>query len=356
MAETSPAMTPEKCFNITGTRYNHTSASMRRRDMLAGGIAAFGAASLPSLAAAADVDYPKQPIRLVVPRSAGGVVDIVARLWAEQAKQHLGNIIIENQGGGGGLIGASTVAHAKPDGYTLLAGTTSELVITPAITSNPPYDPLKDLIPITLVAESISALMVHSSLPVHTLQELVAYYGAHPGTLVYGSAGIGTSAHLCAELFKRLAGLPDIVHVPYRGANSGLIDFYAGQLPLFAASISPQVLAMQNNGTIRVLVAGTDHRLRAAPNIPISTEVGFPELITVQFMGLFAPGGTPAAIVKALAAASHDISIKPDFQQKLVEDGFEPLTNSGPEQAAKFVREELVRWIPVLKASGISAG
>ena len=306
---------------------------MHRRHILAGGMATVAAASFPSLAAAAEGDYPRQPIRLVVPRSAGGVVDIVARLWAEGAKQRLGNIIVENQGGGGGLIGASTVAHARPDGYTLLAGTTSELVIAPAITPNPPYDPLKDLTPITLMAESVSALMVHSSLPVRTLQELIAYDMGHPGTLVYGSAGVGTTAHLCAELFKQLAGLRDIVHVPYRGANSGLPDFYAGQLPMFAASISPQVLAMHNNGTIRVLVAGTD-----------------------LFMGLFAPGGTPEPIVKAVAAVSRDILMRPDVQQKLIEDGFEPLTNSGPEQAAKFIREERARWTPVLKASGISAG
>jgi tripartite-type tricarboxylate transporter receptor subunit TctC len=323
---------------------------MRRRDILA------GAALFPLLATAAELDYPKQPIRLVVPRSAGGVVDIVARLWAEQAKQRLGRIIIENQGGGGGLIGASIVAHAKPDGYTLLAGTTSELVITPAITPNPPYHPLRDLIPVTLIAESVSALMVHSSLPVHSLQELIAYDKAHPGTLVYGSAGIGTSAHLCAELFKHLAGLPDIGHVPYRGANSGLIDFYAGHLPMFAASISPQVLDMHNNGTIRVLVAGADHRLSAAPHIPIGSEVGFPELITVQFIGLFAPRETPQAVIQAVAAISHDALLKADVQQKLIEDGFEPLTNSGPQQAATFVREELVRWTPVLKASGLSGG
>jgi tripartite-type tricarboxylate transporter receptor subunit TctC len=329
---------------------------MRRRDILAGGIAALGTVSFHSLAASAEVDYPRQPIRLVVPRSAGGVVDIVARLWAEKAKQRLGNVIIENQGGGGGLIGASTVAHAKPDGYTLLAGTTSELVITPAITPNPPYDPLRDLAPVTLMAESISALMVHASLPVRSLQELIAYGRTHPGALSYGSAGVGTSAHLCAELFKQLAGLADIVHVPYRGANAGLVDFYAGQLPMFAASISPQVLAMHNKGTIRVLVAGTDRRLRTAPEIPISSEVGFPELITVQFIGLFAPGGTAADIIKVLASASQDVLVKPDFQQKLIEDGFEPLTNSSPEQAAKFVREELVRWTPVLKAAGIGPG
>jgi tripartite-type tricarboxylate transporter receptor subunit TctC len=327
---------------------------MRRRDMLTGSLAA--TASLCAPGSYAQAGYPTQPIRLVVPRAAGGVVDIVARLWAEVAKQRLGNIVIENQGGGGGLIGAAAVAHAKPDGYTLLAGTTSELVITPLITPKPPYDPLKDLAPITLTAESVSALMVHASLPVRTLAELVAYDRAHPGTLSYGSAGVGTSAHLCAELFKQLAGLPDIVHVPYRGANPGLADFYAGQLPMFAASISPQVLAMHDRGAIRILVAGSSRRLKGAPHIPISTDVGFPELITVQFMGLFAPSGTPRAIIGLIADVTRDILREVAFQQKLIEDGFEPLPDSGPEQAATFVREELARWAPVLTAAGIKAG
>ena len=279
---------------------------MHRRDVLAAALAS--AASLCARRSDAQAGYPRQPIRLVVPRSAGGVVDVVARLWAEEAKQRLGNIVVENQGGGGGLIGATTVAQAKPDGYTLLAGTTSELVITPLITAKPPYDPLKDLAPIAITAELVSALMVHSSLPVHTLAELVAYDKAHPGKLSYGSAGVGTSAHLCAELFKQLAGLPDIVHVPYRGANPGLVDFYAGQLPMFAASISPQVLAMHDRGAIRILVAGSNRRLKGAPHIPISTEVGFPQLITVQFMGLFAPSGTPKTAIGLIADISRDIS------------------------------------------------
>src|SRR5215475_15797791 len=282
---------------------------MRRRDLLALGLSSFALPVLGRHFASAQGSYPEQAIRLVVPRAAGGVVDIVARLWGDRVKPELGNVIIENQGGGGGVIAAVAVARAKPDGYTLLAGTTSELIISPLIMSNAGYDPVKDLIPIAITAVSVSSLMVHGSLPVKTLQELVAYAKANPGKLSYGSAGVGTSAHLCAELFKQLAGLRDIVHVPYRGANAGLIDFYAGQLPMFAASISPQVLAMHNNGTIRVLVAGTDHRLRAAPDIPISSEVGFPQLITVLFMGLFAPGGTPEPIIKALAAVSRDISL-----------------------------------------------
>jgi tripartite-type tricarboxylate transporter receptor subunit TctC len=326
---------------------------MRRRDFLTSGLASFAAAAFRPFPSFAQGSYPQQTIRLVVPRAAGGVVDVVARLWAEQVKPRLGTIVIENQGGGGGLIGATTVAHAQPDGYTLLAGTTSELVISPVIMSQPPYDPVKDLAPIALTAVSVSALMVHASLPVHTLQELVAYDKANPGKLVYGSAGVGTSAHLCGELFKQLAGLPDIVHVPYRGANPGLVDFYAGHLPMFAASISPQVLAMHRNGTIRILVAGTDRHLRAAPDIPISAEVGYPGLITVQFMGVFAPGGTPRPIIDKVAAASRDAMADAEFQNKLINDGFEPLNDSGPEQAAKFIQEELVRWTPLLKASGI---
>jgi tripartite-type tricarboxylate transporter receptor subunit TctC len=297
--------------------------------------------------------YPSQPIRFIVPRAAGGVVDVVARLWAEQVKPQLGNIVVENQGGGGGLIGAATVARAQPDGYTLLAGTTSELVISPVITAHPPYDPVKDLTPIALTAVSVSALMVHASLPVHTLKELVAYDKANPGKLAYGSAGVGSSAHLCGELFKKLADVPDIVHVPYKGANPGLADFYSGHLPMFAASISPQVLAMHHAGRIRILVAGTDKHLRGAPDIPISSEVGFPELITVQFMGVFAPGGTPQPITDQIADATHVAMADKAFQDKLVKAGFEPLTDSGPEQSKKFIREELARWTPLLKASGI---
>ncbi len=326
---------------------------MRRRDVLALGLASITTAAASPLSAFAQTKFPEQPVRLIVPRSAGGVVDVVARLWAEQVKSQLGNVVIENQGGGGGIIAAAAVARAKPDGHTLLAGTTSELVISPVIMSNPSYDPVKDLAPIALTAVSISALMVHESVPARTLQEFVAYAKANRGKLSYGSAGVGTSAHLCAELFKRLAGLPDIVHVPYKGANPGLADFYSGHLPMFAASVSPQVLEMHRLGKIRILVAGSPKRLRGAPDIPISAEVGFPDLITLQFMGVFAPGGTPRPVIDQIAAATHRGMADQDVQNKLIKAGFEPVTDAGPEQTAKFVQEELVRWTPLLKASGI---
>src|SRR5215472_1203990 len=323
---------------------------MRRRDVLALGLSSASIASLQHLPAFAQVSFPEQPIRLIVPRSAGGVVDVVARLWADRIKGELGTIAVEDQGGGGGTIAAAAVARARADGYTLLAGTSSELVISPVIMAAPPYDPARDLAPITLTAVSVSALMVHASLPVHSLQELIAYAKANPGKLSYGSAGVGSSAHLCAELFKKLAGLPGIVHVPYKGANPGLVDFYAGHLPMFAASISPQVLDMHRQGKIRILVAGTDRRLVAAPDIPISTDVGFPDLITLMFMGVFAPASTPRAIIDQIAHASRRVMLDKEFQNRLIQAGFEPVTDSGPEQTAKFVKEELVRWTPLLKA------
>jgi tripartite-type tricarboxylate transporter receptor subunit TctC len=221
------------------------------------------------------------------------------------------------------------------------------------IMTTPSYDPVRDLAPVVTTAVSVSALMVHESLPVHTLQELITYARANSGKLSYGSAGVGTSSHLCGELFKQLAGLPDIVHVPYKGANPGLADFYAGHLPMFAASISPQVLEMHRMGRIRILVAGTDRHIEGAPDIPISADVGFPDLITLMFMGLFAPAGTPRPIIEQIAGATHQVMADPEFQKRLILAGFEPVTDSGPEQTAKFIQEELARWTPLLKASGL---
>jgi tripartite-type tricarboxylate transporter receptor subunit TctC len=326
---------------------------MRRRDVLAFVLALPSAAALTSLTTSAQGSYPEHPIRLVVPRSAGGVVDVVARLWAESAKPQLGAIVIENQAGGGGTIAATAVARAAGDGYTLLAGTTSELVINPVIMSQPPYDPVKDLVPIAITAVSVSSLMVHASVPARTLQELVAYAKANPGKLSYGSAGIGTPSHLCGELFKLLAGLPDIVHVPYKSAAPGLADFYSGHIPMMAASVSPSVLDMHRAGKIRILVAGTDRRLAGAPDIPISADVGFPNLITQQFMGLFAPAGTPPQVTAQIAALTRQITADKEFRDKLIRAGFEPVMDSGPEAAARYVHDELVRWTPLLKASGL---
>ena len=145
------------------------------------------------------------------------------------------------------------------------------------------------------------------------------------------------------------------MHVPYKGANPGLADFYSGHLPMFAASISPQVLEMHRLGKIRILVAGNNKHLEAAPEIPTNEEAGFPDLVTIMFMGIFAPAGTPRPVIDQIAAATRQAMADSEFRKKLIAAGFEPATDSGPEQTAKFVREELVRWTPLLKASGIQA-
>ena len=208
-----------------------------------------------------------------------------------------------------------------------------------------------------MTALSISALMVHASVPAKTLQEFVEYAKANPGKLSYGSAGVGTSAHLCAELFKQIdRAAATSCTCPTRAPIPGLADFYSGHLPMFAASISPQVLDMHRAGKIRILVAGSPKRLQGAPDIPISSEVGFPDLITVQFMGMFAPGGTPRPVIDQIVAATQRVMADKDVQAKLIKAGFEPVNDSGPEETAKFVQDELVRWTPLLKTSGIIKG
>ncbi len=293
--------------------------------------------------------YPEKKINYIVPRSAGGVVDLVARLWAERAKDLLGQpVVVENQGGGGGMIAELAVARSKADGYTLLAGTTSELITSPVLLKSD-HDPADDLAPVAITALSVSSIMVHASLPVTNIHQLIDYSKEHRGQLSYGSPGVGTSAHLGFELFKKLTGLNDIVHVPYKGANPGLVDFLAGRVPIFASSISPQTLQMQSDGKIRILVAGSPRKLRGAPNIPISSEVGLPDLITVQFIGVFVPVGTPRTVIERLGSVCRDVMNDSAIQQKLINAGMEPVTDSGPEQAAQFIQEDRKRWVPILK-------
>jgi tripartite-type tricarboxylate transporter receptor subunit TctC len=324
---------------------------MRRRRLLALGMAAAACGALPAFA---QEHYPEYPIRMIAPRSAGGVVDVAGRMWADRMKDHLGAIIIENQTGGGGTVGAAMVAHAKPDGYTLLAGSGSELVVAYLTASHPTYDPVKDFAPITINAVSVPAIMVNASLPVHDVPELIAYVKANSHALVYGSAGVGTIGHLCGELFKTLAGLPDLVHVPYRGGAPGLMDLYAGQIPIMVASVSAQTLAMQRDGKIRILVAAAERHLTGAPDVPIGADVGFPDLIAEMFVGVFAPAGTPKPIIDQIAQASQIVMGDKEFQGKLIEGGFEPVLDSGPDRSGQYLKADLARWAPIVKTAGLT--
>lgn len=207
----------------------------------------------PGIAAYAQSKYPERPIRLVVPYAPGGVVDAVARNWAERMRAPLGTIVVENQGGGGGTIGANAVAHATPDGYSLLFGDTSCEIIAPYLMLHPLYDATKDFTPISLIATSSTSIVVHPSVPAKNLAEFIAYAKENQAKLSYGSAGTGTVTHLAGELFKQLTKTPKITHVPYRGAGPGLIDLVGGVLPMMTPNVTSQVLGFHRAGKLRFL-------------------------------------------------------------------------------------------------------
>jgi tripartite-type tricarboxylate transporter receptor subunit TctC len=326
---------------------------MDRRQLLRSAAASLAAAMLVP-AAVADERYPNRPIRLIVPRSSGGVVDVVTREWSEKVRTTLGASFVENIGGGGGRIGATAAARARPDGYTLLLGTTSELVLNPVLAPQP-YDPVRDFTAIMIMSVSTEIIAVHPSVPAHDLKELVAYAKANPGKLNYGSAGAGSVSNLVGELFKQIAGLPDIVHIPYKGGNAALSDLIAGQITISTPAISGSVIDLHRAGNIRVLAVTSEQRLAAAPDLPTGIEQGFPGLVTQLFIGLFAPAGTPQPILDQIERTTRGAMQDKDLQAKLTAAGFETVTDSSPAKAAQYLQAEITRWTPVLKASGMKA-
>ncbi len=321
---------------------------MNRREALAAGLASFCAATLAPLTALA---YPDRVIRLVVPFSPGGATDVAGRLWAEKMKSLLGTVITENRGGAGGLTGAAEVARAKPDGHTFLFGNTSTQVLIPAISGNPPYDPLKDFVGVYILCNSPASIVVHESVPARNLSELIAYAKANPGKLSYGSAGVGTLTNLAGELFKQLIGAPDIVHIPYKGAAPGVTDLASGHIPMMTPNVGGPLLEFHRSGRVRILAVASTARIKAAPDIPTAIEAGLPGMVAGNLNGLFAPAGVPKAIVDRIADATRQAVADADFQKILVTSGFEPILDSGPDATRAFIAEETARWVPVMKAA-----
>src|SRR5256714_1928528 len=262
---------------------------MNRREVLAGGLSALSAVML----APRSLAYPDRAVRLVVPSSPGGATDVVGRLWAEKMKPLLGTVVTENRGGGGGVTGAAEVARAHPDGYTFLFGNTSTQVLIPAILSNPPYDPLKDFTGIYILCNAPTTIVVHQSVPVRNLAELIAYAKANPGKLSYGSAGAGTLTNLAGELFKQLIGAPDIVHIPYKGSAPGVTDLASGHIPMMTPNVGGPLLDFHRAGKVRILAVAATARIKAAPDIPTAIEAGLAGMIAGNLHGVFAPAGLP---------------------------------------------------------------
>jgi len=325
---------------------------MRRRDLLALGVAALAARSLTLPPALAQSKYPDRPIRLVVPFPPGGGYDAVGRPWAEKMKSVLGTVFVENQGGGGSSLGAAAVARARPDGYTILLGGSSTHITEAILKSRPLYDPLKDLEPISNVVVSPFALAIHPAVPARTLREFIDYAKANPGKLSYAHAGVGSLNHLTGELFKSLAGLPDLVHVPYRGSGPATADTISGQVAMVTPAVTTPLLEFNRTGKLRILAVTSPKRLSAASDLPTAAET-LPEMISQQLIGLFAPAGTAKTIIAQIAEANHALLAESAYQKMLVETGFEPDVDSSPEIFRRRIETEIAKWTPIVQALGI---
>jgi tripartite-type tricarboxylate transporter receptor subunit TctC len=327
---------------------------INRRAVLTSGLAAGSCAVVACLRPAqAQASYPERPIRLIIPFPPGGVYDAIGRPWADRMKSMLGTVVPENVGGAAGSVGAAMAARAAPDGYTLLLGGGGTHVINPAAASRPQYNPAKDFDPIAILAATGLVFAAHPSFPAKTLGELVAFAKANPDKLSYGSAGVGSFNHLTWELFRSLTGIPEIVHVPYRGGGPALTDVLSGHIPLAILNVTGQVVALGQTDKLRLIAATTPARMISLPDTPTAVEAGLAGMIAQNFLGLFAPAGTPKPIMAQLSQATRTTMADPAFRDLLVRSGFEPQPDSSPEAARRIVEEEIARWTPVIKAVGL---
>lgn len=293
--------------------------------------------------------YPAKPIRVIVPFPAGGIADLYARLIGSRvtASWHQ-PVVVENRTGAGGNIAAEAVAKAAPDGYTLVMGSLGTHAVNVSLFSKLPYDPVRDFSPIALVLEAEGLLVVHPSVPAQSVLDLIAYGRAHPGRLTFASAGMGTASHLAGELFKSMARV-EMTHVPYKGNVPAITDLLAGQTSLLFATM-PTVLPFAKTGRLRALATIGTTRSAAAPDLPTVGE-SIPGFEVNNWIGLFAPAGTPSDIVRRWNGEVTRIMQSPDIQARLPAEGarFSPNT---PEQFGEFVKSEIAKWAPVVKASG----
>ena len=302
-------------------------------------------------AAAQAPAYPEKPIRLVAGTAPGGITDTLARTSAEGLSARLGRqVVVENKAGATGNLAIEHVAKSPPDGYTLLLVAGGNVVITPFLYATLPFDPLSDIVPVFNIAGAPQLLVVPGTLPVRSLAEFIALARANPGRLNYASAGPGSTTHLAADHFARLAGV-QLVHVPYRGAGPALTDLLAGRVQMFSVGLSP-VQAHLRSGALRALAAASKTRLAAAPEVPTSAEAGLPGWEMTTWFGIFAPKGTSAEVVRMLNAAMQAVIDDPKTRKRMLDSGMEPI--GGTAQAfAERVRADYRAWEQVVKASGV---
>jgi len=312
-------------------------------------VAALVVASLTTVAAAQD--YPgNKPIKLVVPFPAGGGTDIFARVIGNKLTETLKwVVVVDNKPGAGGNIGVDAVAKSPPDGYTIGLGQTSNLSINPTLYAKLPYDPLKDLVPIVLVADAPLVMVVPANSPFKTVADVVAAAKKKPGDVTFGSPGNGTVAHLTGELFQTAAGIK-FQHIPYKGSAQALTDLMGGQVQVYMSSI-PTALSHIKGGKLRAIAVTSPKRAPSLPDVPTIAEAGYKGFDANTWFGLVAPAGTPAPIVSKINAEVNRILKMPDVREKFAAEGGGPLGGSSQEFAA-LLKSDYVKWGKVVKDSG----
>jgi len=300
----------------------------------------------------AQTHYPSKPIRIVVGQATGGATDVVARLVSPRLSEQLGQqVIVENRTGAAGSIGAAFVAKSAPDGYNLLVASSS-YAINPSLYTDMPFDPVRDLLPVTLIAEAPFLLVVHPSMPVRSVKDLVALAKQKPGTLNFASGGNGSSGHLAGELFKFLAGV-NIVHIPYKGAGPALVDVMAGQVHFTFGSVLSS-LGHVKNGRLRALGVTGGKRSAGAPDLPTVAEAGIKGFQTTSWYGLLAPANTSAQIVSLLSTSMNKAVQSPEVKNKILNDGAEP-DGGTSKQFQEFMAAEMRRAAEIVKRAGIKS-
>ena len=311
-------------------------------------------AMLLSVAASAFAQaYPSRPVRLVVPCAPGGSADLVARLIGQKLGESWGQqVVVENKGGGSGMIGNDFVAKSAPDGYTLTVGTMGPFSVNPTLFEKMPYDPVRDFAPITLTGIASHVLVANPSVPPRTVGELIALARAKPGQLTFASSGTGNATHLTFELFKSTAGI-DIVHVPYKGGGPAMADLVGGQVAFSFASM-PSALPYVQAGRLRAIAVGGAHRSPLFPEVPTVAEAGLAGFVSEDWQGILAPAKTPAGVVAKLNADLVRVLHTPEMKAKLAGAGFDVKTST-PREFARFIRSDTAKWAAILKRSATKA-
>lgn len=308
-----------------------------------------GAAGTPH---AADAPYPVRPVRIIVPQSPGGTTDFTARLIGPKLGERFGQtVVVDNRPGAGSMLGIELVTRASPDGYTLLV-VASSLSIMPSVVKKLPFDPVKDLTPITTLAVYPNLVVVHPSVPVNSLKELIAYAKSKPGALNFASGGAGTGTQLTAELFKSMAGI-DMVHVPYKGGGPAITALLGGQVQVYFAAI-PSTLPFIKGGRLRALAVTSAKRSPAAPDVPSMAEAGVPGYDELTWNGLLAPAKLPTPLLKKIHGEADAVLKLPFVREKFFAEGAES-GGASPEAFGKLIQTEIVKWAKLTRDVGIKA-